>query len=599
LVALPTLAFGTYTNVSNTVIVGTEPVLQVIASAVDTSYVYTATNQTGTNTHTAQFALADMPSDFSNMDTLSVRMRYLKASAGANMAWTLRAQVFKSDGTTPLTDAVDVAVAITTTTATNSAVINFTGVDTTASKADWDEAVVHVLFVLTRSAGGDTIQKRVTAAELTGTYSIFVPTGVLNQSIGAIVPVAAGTLRVQGVLSQALGAVTVVSEIAPTGSWAAETTTWDTITRAWDDTGSGAIEGTLSQSVGAVGLSTAGALSVQGALTQSVGNVTVVSTGTVSVQGTLSQSMGVVGLTSTGELLVQGTLSAGVGAISLASTSALLLQGVVSQSVGPVALSAQGALTIEGELGVTLSPVEVSATSVLSVQGELSQSVGLVTLEAAGELVLESGTGVLSQSVGLVELSAEGALGRVGEVDSLVGSVALSAAGALALTGEAAVALGPVGLSSAGTLRITGTLTQTTGLVALSAEGTVGIQTSGVLTQTLAPVGLSSSGVLRVQGQVASTLPAVALSAQSTLTIEALLARTLDAITLEAAGRELSDILGVLNTSVGSITLLGRGKLDVFVPTVPPNTPLSERIPIDQRRRPYGSLFIRAWRTGW
>jgi hypothetical protein len=179
---LPTLALGTFTNVANTQITGTPPVLQLIASAADASYVFTNNNGSGTFVDVAQFALADMPADFGNMDTLAVRLRYLRGPGTITNPWdSLTARVFRADGTTPLTNTATVVNGpITTTTATNSGVVTFTGLDTTANKAVWDGAVVRIYFTVTRSMGGDTLEKRVTAAELTGTYSL--APGVLDQS---------------------------------------------------------------------------------------------------------------------------------------------------------------------------------------------------------------------------------------------------------------------------------------------------------------------------------------------------------------------------------------------------------------------------------
>jgi len=65
-----------------------------------------------------------------------------------------------------------VASAITTTTPTTSSVIQFTGVDTAASKTDWDGAVVRIYFDITRNKGGDSLTERVFAAQITGTYTV-------------------------------------------------------------------------------------------------------------------------------------------------------------------------------------------------------------------------------------------------------------------------------------------------------------------------------------------------------------------------------------------------------------------------------------------
>lgn len=172
--SLPTLALGTYSNVSSTAIQGSDPVLELIASTDDADYVYDATNLS--HTGLANFTLADMPSDFATMATLSVRLRYAWQTGSQVNAWsTLTAQVFQSDGSTALANSATVASSITTTTPTNSSVVNFTGVNTTAGKSVWDGALVQIGFVIAKNKSGDTLQKRVLAAELTGTYNIAVP----------------------------------------------------------------------------------------------------------------------------------------------------------------------------------------------------------------------------------------------------------------------------------------------------------------------------------------------------------------------------------------------------------------------------------------
>lgn len=166
---LGTLTLGTYTNVSNTAIQGSDPVLETIAGTDDNDWVYDATNST--HTGEASFALADTPSDFGVMSTVSIRLRYAWQTGTQTNSWNnLNARIFKSDGTTALTALATVASSITTTTLTNSSVINFTGVDTAANKADWDGAVVRIYFDISKTKSGDTLQKRVYAAEVTGTY---------------------------------------------------------------------------------------------------------------------------------------------------------------------------------------------------------------------------------------------------------------------------------------------------------------------------------------------------------------------------------------------------------------------------------------------
>ena len=93
-----------------------------------------------------------------------------------NITWdSLQARIYKSDGTTPLTDLLTVVSNITTTTPTDSTAIAFTNVDTAATQADWDGARVYLYWNVSRTKGGGTFEKRVTAGEITGTYTAAAP----------------------------------------------------------------------------------------------------------------------------------------------------------------------------------------------------------------------------------------------------------------------------------------------------------------------------------------------------------------------------------------------------------------------------------------
>src|SRR3990167_10919651 len=171
---LGTVSFGTYTNVSNTAITGTDPVLEVIASADDADFI----RDTANSDHTGDCWVAvatTLPADFVSMATLFINLRYgLDTTKGTNDWLFLRAQVFKSDGTTALTDlltVVDGGTGISNTTPANSGEIQFTSVDTAATKAEWQAAQVHIYFVINRDGGGDAVVERVYAGELTGTYT--------------------------------------------------------------------------------------------------------------------------------------------------------------------------------------------------------------------------------------------------------------------------------------------------------------------------------------------------------------------------------------------------------------------------------------------
>jgi len=168
--SLPTLAFGTGSNFSNTAETGTPPVLEVIASASLSTDVHDTSNTN--HTGTADYALSDMPSDFGTMLTLLVNLRYGWQTGSQVNTWSsLVVQIFRSDGSTPLTDARTIASSITTNDTTSGA-LAFTGVDTSADKSVWDGAIARISWTISKSMAGDTLEERVFAAELTGTYNI-------------------------------------------------------------------------------------------------------------------------------------------------------------------------------------------------------------------------------------------------------------------------------------------------------------------------------------------------------------------------------------------------------------------------------------------
>lgn len=169
--ALSETALGTYGDRGNTAAQGSDPLLELIASHDDADYVYDNTNST--HEGVASFSLGDMPSDFKTMRSVKINLRYFWGVGSQVNAWTtLRARIFKSDGTTALTNKTDVASSITTTTPTDSGAVTMLGVDTTATKADWDGALVYIYFNITKSKGGDVIRKCVSAAEVTGSYVV-------------------------------------------------------------------------------------------------------------------------------------------------------------------------------------------------------------------------------------------------------------------------------------------------------------------------------------------------------------------------------------------------------------------------------------------
>lgn len=171
---LSATAAGSYDSTNSTTsgnLVGTEPVLEVIASASDNTYFYDSTNSDGS--FIGYFSLDAMPSDFSSMDTLSFRVRYAREGGDDPLlTWdSLSVQMLQSDRSTALTSDMTAASNISSTTPTTTSAIAFTGLQA-GSKTIWDNAVVAFTYTKTRSKGGFSgNQDAIYAFEITGTYT--------------------------------------------------------------------------------------------------------------------------------------------------------------------------------------------------------------------------------------------------------------------------------------------------------------------------------------------------------------------------------------------------------------------------------------------
>lgn len=151
-------------------------VLELIASTNDTNWAHDASNLTGTSSLDQGYAVNDTPSTFQSMNTLSVRLRYGWAGTFSNRTWgSLNARVMNGTQVLAGADAAGtfqtVASSVTNTTPVNSAAVSFSYVNTAATKANWDAAVLEMEIVSTRSGGGSSVQRRVYAGELVADYN--------------------------------------------------------------------------------------------------------------------------------------------------------------------------------------------------------------------------------------------------------------------------------------------------------------------------------------------------------------------------------------------------------------------------------------------
>jgi hypothetical protein len=172
---LPTLAVGNATAPTGQWTSAPNGALTLIgAGTQDNNWGGVTTN--ATDNYDQGWVLEDMPADFVTMTSLAIQLRYAWASAQGLSDWTiLDARVVS--GATILAaansggDFQTVATDITTTTPTNSSIISFSHVNTSANKATWDSAVVVIRIGRMRDMGGSTIEQRVYASSITGTYT--------------------------------------------------------------------------------------------------------------------------------------------------------------------------------------------------------------------------------------------------------------------------------------------------------------------------------------------------------------------------------------------------------------------------------------------
>lgn len=149
---------------------------ETIAGAVDTNdYIQ------GGALANVGFLFTDMPADFVSMSSLSIQLRYAE-SGRVDDTVAITARVFDptAGGLTTMAGATSgpltpskqtIVVSATSTAFANSSVVAFVYLDTTANKASWDGARIELDVVITTTKGADGAVAKISAVELTGTYT--------------------------------------------------------------------------------------------------------------------------------------------------------------------------------------------------------------------------------------------------------------------------------------------------------------------------------------------------------------------------------------------------------------------------------------------
>ena len=129
---------------------------------------------TGNATWVQGFELTDMPSNFSDMTTLTIDVRVQEINTRENDNITLKAQVFEDGGVTALTGLITICTWDGTTEdcgfSWNTITKTF-ALQGNDNKTVWDSAELNLSWVVTRTAGGDSMRVQVSTVELDGTYT--------------------------------------------------------------------------------------------------------------------------------------------------------------------------------------------------------------------------------------------------------------------------------------------------------------------------------------------------------------------------------------------------------------------------------------------
>lgn len=140
-------------------------------SSADGSYAYHAPLKDLSDD--TSFTLAAVPSDLSNVDTLSYNLRYAQSGRSDDDLY-LGVRIVNGATILAAADAggsFEEVGPITNTSFSNSGATGFTYVNTGAAKSLWDDAIVELRARNVGTKAGDNAQIRCDTVEFTGTYT--------------------------------------------------------------------------------------------------------------------------------------------------------------------------------------------------------------------------------------------------------------------------------------------------------------------------------------------------------------------------------------------------------------------------------------------
>jgi hypothetical protein len=131
------------------------------------------------------------------------------------------------------------------------------------------------------------------------------------------------------------------------------------------------------------------------------------------ISGTVSATLGAATLSSAGSVPRTGTLSSTLGAATLSSAGVVLAGGSLTRTLGAATLASSGAIAVSGSLSATLGTATLLSADVPLTRGNVNVVLGAATLSSAGVAVLGEIDGVLLATLGATNLSSAGFVGVV------------------------------------------------------------------------------------------------------------------------------------------------------------------------------------------
>lgn len=187
------------------------------------------------------------------------------------------------------------------------------------------------------------------------------------------------------------------------------------------------IVGTLTATIAAVTLSSAGTLPIVGALTASIGEFTLSAVGALPIVGTLTKTLDAVTVSSAGTLPIVGTSTPTLDAVTLSSAGALPIVGTATPTLDAVTLTTVATLPIVGTLSTTLDAITVASVGALPIVGTLAATLDAVTLSSVGALPIVGSTTLTSTVRGNASLTSRVA-GAAGLLSTVPEPAAISSA---------------------------------------------------------------------------------------------------------------------------------------------------------------------------